>query len=265
MQNLTPDGLRLVEDIARNRGFSTDAALCLLYALSAGGGTQAQFNHPELGGMGQWSQGGMIMIGDMFNNGLKYQVSMLCDDLAGLLRNQPVFAPLPSQSQNQGSGVSLFVQSSGFNWWPSDLGSPASSGAQNDMRYAFFPAARRLAIQIVGQTRVYDTGDHAIGGFSQQQGGDQSLTFTSQYGVVRVADLPLVSPQEAALLKQSLMSLRMAFVESVDTPAPPPPAAAAQRTPPAPAGQTLESGQPAAAPAAAPDDEEHRKKFTKKY
>ncbi len=26
---------------------------------------------PELGGMGQWSTGGMLMIGDMFNNGLK--------------------------------------------------------------------------------------------------------------------------------------------------------------------------------------------------
>jgi hypothetical protein len=39
---------------------------------------------------------------------------------------------------------------------------------------------------------VYDTGEHRITGFSQQQGGDQSLTFTSQLGLVRVADLALV-------------------------------------------------------------------------
>jgi Short C-terminal domain len=39
---------------------------------------------------------------------------------------------------------------------------------------------------------VYDTGDHRIGGFSQQQSGDQSLTFTSQHGLVRVADLPVL-------------------------------------------------------------------------
>jgi hypothetical protein len=26
-------------------------------------GTLAQFNHPELGGMGQWSKGGMLMGG----------------------------------------------------------------------------------------------------------------------------------------------------------------------------------------------------------
>ena len=34
-----------------------------------------------------------------------------------------------------------------------------------------------------------------ISGFSQQQGGDRSLTFTSQFGPLRVADLALVSPQ----------------------------------------------------------------------
>ena len=41
---------------------------------------------------------------------------------------------------------------------------------------------------------MYDTGEHRISGFSQQQGSDQSLTFTSQYGIVRVADLVLLVP-----------------------------------------------------------------------
>jgi hypothetical protein len=80
-------------------------------------------------------------------------------------------------------------------WWPAELGSPASTGAQNDLRYACFPGSRQLAIEQGGQVRVYDTGDHRISGFSQQQGGDQSLTFTSQYGLVRVADLVLVVPE----------------------------------------------------------------------
>jgi hypothetical protein len=40
---------------------------------------------------------------------------------------------------------------------------------------------------------VYDTGDHSIGGFSQQQGSDQSATFSSQFGQFRVSDLPVVS------------------------------------------------------------------------
>ena len=77
-------------------------------------------------------------------------------------------------------------------WWPSELAAPSSTGVQNHVRYACFPAARRLAIPIDGRVTVYDTLDHQISGFSQQQSGDASLTFTSQHGLVRVADLPVV-------------------------------------------------------------------------
>nr|WP_026607922.1 SHOCT domain-containing protein [Methylocapsa acidiphila] len=195
MQDLSPEGRKIVEEAARRHGVSAEAAATLLRALAHGNGLQAQFNHPDLGGMGQWSQGGMIMIGDMFNQGLKARIDQLCRELAELLRGQPLFAaPASSQSQAQG-GVSLFVSgaSSGA-WWPAELGVPASTGAQNDLRYAYFPARRRLAIQHGGELRVYDSGDHDIAGFSQQQSGDQSLTFTSQHGRVRVADLPVVTP-----------------------------------------------------------------------
>jgi hypothetical protein len=202
MPNLTPEGARLVSDIAARHGVSFEAAASLLDSLSLGNGFQAQFNHPDLGGMGQWSQGGMIMIGDMFNQGLKYRVDGLCNELSALLRNQPSIqaAPQTYPSPSQGGGVSLFVQGPGSSgsWWPAELGQPASSGAQNDLRYAFFAAPRRLAIQQNGQVRVYDTQDHMLSGFSQQQSGDQSLTFTSQYGLVRVADLPLVAGEGEA-------------------------------------------------------------------
>jgi hypothetical protein len=199
MQELTPEGRKIVEGLAQTHAVGTQAVLVLLDALAAGGGYQAQFSHPDLGGMGQWSQGGMIMIGDMFNQGLKYRVSALCEELAALVRSQPMLRPAASQSQSQGLnggfGVSLFVPGTDSNaWWPAELGVPASTGAQNDLRYACFPAIRRLAIRQRGETRVYDTGEHLIGGFSQQQSGDQSLTFTSQFGLVRVADLPLVAP-----------------------------------------------------------------------
>jgi hypothetical protein len=200
MQELTPEGLRIVQGLAQNYSIGDDAVIVLLRALVAGNGYQAQFNHPELGGMGQWSQGGMIMIGDMFNQGLKNKVSMLCEELSNRLRNQPLFVPAASQTQSQSqgqgpSGVSFFAPGpNSINWWPADLGVPSATGAQNDMRYACFPATRRLAIQQGGVTRVYDTGEHIIGGFSQQQSGDQSLTFNGQFGLVRVADLPVVSP-----------------------------------------------------------------------
>jgi len=204
MQELTPEGQRTLQGIAEGHGVSTDAALTLLRALVAGRGAMAQFNHPELGGMGQWSQGGMTMVGDMFNQALRARVDALCTELASLLHTEPsivVAAPSQSQSQSQAgvsSSASLFVSGAGAAagaWWPTELGNPSSAGAQNDLRYAVFPATRRLAIERGGRVTVYDTGDHMISGVSQQQSGDQSLTFTSQRGLVRLADLPVLQAE----------------------------------------------------------------------
>jgi Short C-terminal domain len=239
MQQLTGEGRRIVDGVAQRHGFSSDAVLTMLLAVSAGYGNQAQFSHPEFGGMGQWSSGGMVMIGDMFNNYLKGRVSSLCQELSTLIQGQPLFAgPAQTQSQSQGGGwqgqgsnwqgqqggnsqqqssggsgfnsgmgTSLFVQSSGSgNWWPSDLGVAGSTGSQNNLRYAYFPNARRLAIDQGGQVTVYDTADHQIGGFGQQQSGDQSITFTSQYGVVRVADLPQITANTSQTAPSSPVS-----------------------------------------------------------
>ncbi|MEN0073743.1 MAG: SHOCT domain-containing protein, partial [Paracraurococcus sp.] len=123
MQDLTPEARQRLDAIAARHGVSTDAAATLLRALAQGGGTMAQFSHPELGGMGQWSQGGMIMVGDMFNQGLRARVDALCTELAGLLREGPVFAaPAP------GAAAGGFGGGFGGNWWPAELGAPASSG-----------------------------------------------------------------------------------------------------------------------------------------
>ncbi|PZM15123.1 SHOCT domain-containing protein [Rhizobium tubonense] len=200
MNILSEEGNRALKVIAQRHGVSQGAVEHLLMAIIAGQTTQAQFNHRELGGMGQWSQGGMIMVGDMFNNGLKAKISDICAELAALARNTELQAPTTSrQSQYQGNTASLFVPNvfSSGNWWPEELGYAASTGAQNDLRYAFFPASHRLAIRLGEGVTVYDTRDHQISGFSQQQSGDQSLTFTSQYGLVRLADLAVVSPAES--------------------------------------------------------------------
>ncbi len=78
----------------------------------------------------------------------------------------------------------------GPKWWPDDLGDPSSSGAQNDVRYAYFPSSCRVAIERDGKVEIYDSGDHQINGVSQQQGGSgHSLAFTSQEGNVKIADL----------------------------------------------------------------------------
>jgi len=178
MRTLSDHGRRIVEDLARRHGVGAGAAEALLQALATGGGAQAQFDHPELGGMGQWSSGGMVMVGDMFNDALKARVGALAADLAGQLRRGGLFAPEPD---------------AGGGRWPAELGDPASAGAQNGLRYAVFPAARRLAVERDGKVTIYDTADHRIGGVAQQQGQGSSLTFASQHGPVSLADLTVVS------------------------------------------------------------------------
>lgn len=197
MQQFTPEGQQFIQDLARRYGVSADAVISMLYAVMNGNGTMAQFNVPELGGSGQWMQGGMTMVGDMFNYGLKSKVDGLCVEISNQLMNQPTyFQPATSQSQFQSSNGNgpLFVSATAAGqWWPGDLGSPSSSGGQNNARYAVFPSSRRLAVDVNGQVTVYDTLDHQIGGVSQQQGSNDSMTFSSQYGTIYVSSLPVVS------------------------------------------------------------------------
>ncbi len=207
MQQFTAEGQRVVSDLANRHGFGTDAVAHMFFAVLNGNGNMAQFSHGEFGGSGQWMRGGMIMLGDMFNNYLKGRVDGLCSDIANLLANQPGLLRQGSfQAQSQGGsgsqhqasgaptgGSSLFVPDPEDTWWPSDLGSPNATGAQNSVRYAYFGLARRLAVKTAGEVWVYDTLDHQIGGFSQQQGGGASIIFSSQYGTVNLSTLPVVS------------------------------------------------------------------------
>lgn len=186
---LTDQGRQRVAEIAQRRGFSPEATELMLAALIRGGGGQAQFNHPEFGGMGQWSTGGMVMIGDMFNNALKARVDGLANELSGLVGAADLVQP-PFASQSDGAAASSI--------WPPDLGAPSSSGAQNDTRYAVFPAHRRLAVRRGGRLFLYDTGDRLISGVSQQQGGGDSLTFSSQSGPVALEDLVEIESSGAA-------------------------------------------------------------------
>jgi hypothetical protein len=182
LRQLTEQGRQRIDELAQRYSVSADAVMSLLQALVNSNGTMAQFNHWELGGNGQWMLGGMTMVGDMFNHGLKAKVDGLCSELSQLLAQQPFVPVTPSfQSQSQaggqqagGASISLFVpdapsRASG-QWWPAELGLPNGSGGQNQMRYAYFNATHRLAVELNGHVTVYDSLDHQIGGVSQQQG-----------------------------------------------------------------------------------------------
>lgn len=193
-----------IADTARRHGLSEGAVKALADALTSGRG-QAQFSHPELGGMGQWS-GGMVQIGDMFNHGLKAKVAAACADLAAVLAGsvQPgdrAGRAGSHQSQWQGGGGAAapapWPAASG-DWWPADLGSPDSTGGQNDTRYAYFVGKCRLAVERDRTVTVYDTGEHRISGSAQQQGGLSDMVFSSQLGPVRLGELEIVSTESSA-------------------------------------------------------------------
>ena len=179
----------LIDRVSIRHSLSSDAVRTILRALRSSGGTMAQFSHPDFCGMSQWSHG-MTMVGDMFNDGLKSKLDAVCTELAAYV----VQSASTDQSRSRDDPeVSYRAARQGSDWWPVNLGTPSAVGTQNELRYAVFPGSRRLAIKDGGRVEIYDTGNHRIFGVGQAQSADQTLTFTSQDGLVRVKDLPKVA------------------------------------------------------------------------
>jgi hypothetical protein len=178
----------IFEKLAKKHGVSVGAVEGLARALAATGGKSAQFSHPELGGMGQWMPG-MIMIGDMFNTTLKARVDALATELVVML-------PQIGLAAAGKSGIEqAFAWGSRTQWWPESLGTPTTSGAQNDMAYAYFAEPHRLAIKQGGTITIYDTGGHEFHGVSQSQqypGESQELMFHTERGPVDIKLLKVI-------------------------------------------------------------------------
>src|SRR5258708_11861629 len=177
----------LVDRMAKKHAVSSAAVHVVLAALRSGGGRMAQFSHADFGGMSQWSPG-MSMVGDMFNTQLKAKLDALCTDIATHLDSSEA----DGGARTAGHEVSYWSTEGPSDWWPAGLGRPGAVGAQNDLRYAVFPETRRLVIDDRGAITVYDTGSHRIFGVAQAQSSDQTLSFTSQDGLVKVTDLRTV-------------------------------------------------------------------------
>jgi hypothetical protein len=163
-----------IKDLASKYQVSSGAIEALVRAIRSRW-RPSQFNHPDLGGMGQWAGGNMIMIGDMFNHGLKDRVAKLCQAIASHLDDF-------SEGAESLGAKKVANDTPSSNWWPVDLGVPSSTGAQNNLRYACFPKTPRPAVERDGRLTIHDTGASRLSGFSQQQSSGQSLTFTSQTG-----------------------------------------------------------------------------------
>ncbi|MGR2739260.1 SHOCT domain-containing protein [Billgrantia sp. Q4P2] len=189
MHSLSPQGLAIVDELAERHDFSRDAIAHMVLAVADGGGQMAMFSHPEFGGPGQWMQGGMLMLSDPLNHALNARVDALCHEIgkrvggmAGGIAGE-IAAHQSAWPAAEGNTA----------WWPAELGTPNATGEQNGLRYAYFAQARRLVVQTGDSTRVYDTLDHRIHGFAQQQGSQGRFTVTSQHGDVDLASLPVIS------------------------------------------------------------------------
>ena len=178
----------LVAHLAKLHSVSPEAVQAVLMALRRGGGRMAQFSHSDFGGMSQWSPG-MSMVGDMFNTQLKSKLDALCTDIAAHLDASEAAMAAEASGRNE---VSYRSEAGSTGWWPSGLGRPAAVGGQNDLRYAVFPETRRLVIDDRGTISTYDTGNHQISGVAQAQSSDRTLSFTSQDGLVKLAELTRV-------------------------------------------------------------------------
>ena len=116
-----------------------------------------------------------------------------------------------------------------------------------------------LELMLLGKTPRPETGQ-------PMRALDAAKLFIDQLEMVEVKTKGNLNSQEAALLKQSLMTLHLAFVEAVNAPETPPPAAKPTTTP------AKEDSPPAAENKTAPaettgaaSEEETQKRFSKKY
>jgi hypothetical protein len=179
----------LLTRLAVQHDVSREGVKTVLDALRRGRG-MAQFSHADFGGMSQWTPG-MTMVGDMFNTSMKAKLDAVATELAAYLKDAPD-APSGERQAREINSAGTSHQSSADRWWPSELGSPSTSGAQNAMRYAVFPDKQRLVIDDHGSISIYNTGDHQIFGVAQAQSASATLTFTSQNGPVDLSQLPKI-------------------------------------------------------------------------
>lgn len=110
-----------------------------------------------------------------------------------------------------------------------------------------------MALIFLGQSPHPDTG-------RVERDLNAARMFIDQLEMIEAKTKGNLTPQEDKLLKQSLTTLRMAFVEAVEQPAPAAPSTSATGSPAGP--------PPSASPgraAATSETDESRKKFVKKY
>ena len=144
------------------------------------------------------------------------------------------------------------------------MSNPESPGAgmedlsPEEMQSALFAQLVRqqanLAMMLLGKTPHPETGQTV-------RDLDAAQMFIGQLEMLEAKTRGNLKPQEAALLKQSLMSARLAFVETINAPPP------KSEAPPAPPAVAIPASGPEekSPPAAVAGEDQSAKRFSKKY
>ena len=136
------------------------------------------------------------------------------------------------------------------------------SMSPEEMRSALFAQMimqqSSMAMMLLGKTAHPQTGEIV-------RDLEAARLFIDQLEMLEHKTKGNLTQEEAALLRQSLMSLRMAFVEAVDSPPAKSESKPDHGSAPAGSGTPPEPAKTEPAPAASPTEDESRKKFTKKY
>lgn len=170
--------MKKIKEIASKYQVSEETVRALLEGLKVSGGRQVQFNIRELGGMGQWQSGGMVMVSDMFNHSLKVKVSELCSELAEL-----------SQTMEEEEKPKMMAETKSVTSKPS----ATFKGRQNDSHYAYYANESLLEIEENGKVTKYNTEGYALSGAQQSQSNSlRNLSFTYPGGTVSLKDLKKV-------------------------------------------------------------------------
>ena len=213
---VTPEAANAVSDIAQRHGLSREAVLAMLFAAAHRRRQHGPVRHPRTRRL--WA-----MDAGRDDDGRQH----VRQRAQGARRCavQRVGAVARHHHRVSRVGRERAGRFTSGNWWPADLGVPSSAGGQNDARYAVFPSTRRLAIQINGATRVFDTGEHQIGGVQQQQGGGYgTVSFTSQLGTFDVSSLRELGARQVAETPASapVAPARLAVPVAASVPSGPP-------------------------------------------
>jgi hypothetical protein len=186
---MSPD---VVSHIAQRYVVSEEAVRELFRALESTGGKQAQFNHPDLGGRGQWMPG-MIMMSDRHDAQTKARIVGLCAEVSAIVQGRPTSSDKAlAAPMDAGASAAYINLPAGESWWPAAFGHPSATGDQHGIRYAYFPDRDRLLVQQGARITSYDTSGQRITGFAQHQSTASHICFTTERGAVALSDLACV-------------------------------------------------------------------------